>query len=116
MVDERGFDGELEGADGSGRAGDEVGEVGEGDGEPGSDAIDGYAEQTDRGDEDHAFAGPDDDGLEEKQQRFDNAETAGGVEGEGDPVLDLCEFGICGQAGEEALDGRLQDCGRRPEE
>ena len=111
VADEGGFDGEFEGADGSGGAGDQVGEVRKGDGEPGADAIDRQAEEIDGGDEDHAFAGPDDDGLKEKQERAGDAEAAGGVEGESDPVLDFGELGVCGQAGEEALDGRLQAAG-----
>src|SRR5260370_21879655 len=49
--------------------------------------------------------------MEEKRQGAGNAEAAGGVEGEGDPVLDFGEFGIDGQAGEEALYGRLEAAG-----
>ena len=56
---ERGFDGELEGTDGSGRARDHVGKVGEGDREPGGDAVDRKADEGDGGDVDHALAEPD---------------------------------------------------------
>jgi hypothetical protein len=108
MGDQRGFDGEFEGADGSRGAGDQVGEICKRDCEPGGDAIDRQAEEKDSGGEDHAFAGPDDDGLNKKKKRAGNTEAAGSVEGEGDPVLDLREFWIDGQTGEEALDRRLQ--------
>jgi hypothetical protein len=66
VADERGFDGPLEGAYGSGGAGDEVREVGDGDGLPGADAVGDEADELCGGDEDHAFAGPDDGGLDEK--------------------------------------------------
>ena len=90
VIDEGGFDGELEGADRSGRAGDEIGEIGEGDGEPRGDAVDRDAEQKDCRDKDHAFAGPDDDGLEQKQSSEPMTPSrAGSVEGEGDPVFDF---------------------------
>ena len=108
MIDERGFDCELEWAYGSGGAGDQVGEIREGDGQPGGDAVDRYGEKKKCRSEDHTFTGPDDGCLEQKKKRADDAEAAGCVKGKGDPVLDLCEFGVDGQASEEALDRRLQ--------
>jgi hypothetical protein len=108
MVDESGFDCEFERADRSGRAGDQVRKIREGNCQPGGDTIDRQGEQKDRGSEDHTFACPDNDRLQEKKQRAGNAQAASGVEGKRDPVLDLCEFGICRQAGEEVLYRRLQ--------
>ena len=58
---------------------------------PGTDAVDRQTEQKDGRDEDHAFAGPDDERLQEEKERADDAEAAGGVEGESEPVLELVQ-------------------------
>ena len=67
------------------------------------------------GEEDHALAGPDDEGLEEQEQRAGNADVDQAVEGEGDPMLDLGDFGIVAVAGEGAVEGGLERAGAEDE-
>ena len=108
VADERGPDGQLEGADGSGRAGDEIGKISGGDGLPGADAVYDKADEVSGGDEDHALAGPDNGGLKKKQERADDADLADAIQRKEEPVFDLGEPGVLWEFGEEFTDGLFE--------
>src|SRR6185369_1021118 len=92
VADERGLDGPLEGPDCSGGTGDEVGEVGNRDGLPGAYTIGGETDEASGGDEDHAFAGPDDERLHEKQKRSEYANLADALKRQQEPMFELVQL------------------------
>ena len=83
---------------------------------PGAGCAGGDAEDAGRGEELQGLAAPDDDGLDEQEERAGDADVADALKGEDDPVFELEKEGLFGEFGEEAADRGFEGAGSYEED